>query len=103
MRMIFAAVLVVGMGLAGFAVYMARDYVSAYQYELDVARQAQAQVVETVPVFIATRELRYGQTLNPEDVRAVNFPVDAIAPGAFHDAAVLFPDGEDELFQPSLN
>ena len=61
MRMIFGVVLLVGMGLAGFAVYMARDYISVYQTELDRERAARAQMVETVPVFVATRALRYGR------------------------------------------
>jgi len=97
MRMIFGLVLVVGMGLAGFAVYMARDYISVYQAELDRARQAQAQMVQTVPVYVATRELRYGQSLAKGDVRAVRWPINAIPQGAFQDEAVLFPKGEDEL------
>ena len=97
MRMMFAAVLVVGMGLAGFAVYMARDYIAAYQYELDVARQAQAQMVQTVPVYVANRELRYGQTLTMADVRMVRWPIDAIPQGAFQEEAALFPNCDEEL------
>lgn len=97
MRMIFGLVLVVGMGLAGFAVYMARDYISVYQAELDRARQAQSQMVQTVPVYVATRELRYGQSLTMKDVRAVRWPVNAIPQGAFQEEAVLFPKGEEEL------
>ena len=97
MRMIFGVVLLVGMGLAGFAVYMARDYISVYQTELDRERAARAQMVETVPVFVATRALRYGQTLTEKDVRTVRWPVNAIPEGAFQQAEVLFPYGQDEL------
>jgi len=31
MRLVFGLVLVVGLGLASFAVYMAKDYIGAYQ------------------------------------------------------------------------
>jgi len=93
MRIVFAAVLILGMGLAGFAVYMARDYINTYQTELDKEREARSQMVETVPVFVAAKELRYGQTLLRKDVRIVRWPVDAIPEGAFQDVKVLFPNG----------
>lgn len=96
MRLIFAAVLLVGMGLAGFAVYMAKDYISAYQNELDRERAARAQMVETVPVFVANKPLRYGQTLTRADIREVRWPVNAIPAGAFQDFKVLFPEGDDK-------
>ena len=93
MRIVFAAVLILGMGLAGFAVYMARDYINTYQTELDKERAARSQMVETVPVFVAAKALRYGQTLLRKDVRIVRWPVDAIPEGAFQDVKVLFPNG----------
>lgn len=96
MRAIFAIVLVLGMGLAGFAVYMARDYIQVYQSELDKERAARSQMVETVPVFVAKKPLRYGQTLNPEDVRQVRWPINAIPAGAFQDKDVLFPNDAAE-------
>ncbi len=95
MRIVFAAVLVLGMGLAGFAVYMARDYINTYQAELDRERAARSQMVETVPVFVATRALRYGQELVEKDVRVVRWPINAIPAGAFQDKKVLFPEGND--------
>lgn len=84
------------MGLAGFAVYMARDYIGAYQAELDRERAARSQIVETVGVFVSNGPLRYGQVLTPESVRMVRWPVDAIPAGAFIDPAVLFPEGPDQ-------
>lgn len=89
--------MLVGMGLAGFAVYMAKDYISVYQAELDKERAARGQMVETVKVFIAKKPLRYGQTLTNEDVRVVRWPVNAIPDGAFTDRKVLFPKGQEVL------
>jgi pilus assembly protein CpaB len=40
MRMMFGLVLLIGIGLAGFAVYMASGYVSEYQAELAAERAA---------------------------------------------------------------
>ncbi|MGR3756739.1 MAG: Flp pilus assembly protein CpaB [Tranquillimonas sp.] len=92
MRAVFALVLLLGVGLAGFAVYMARDFVSASQAQLEVERATRAQIVPTQDVLVVTRPVRYGERLTPQDVRAVRWPQDAIPEGAFTDLAVLFPD-----------
>lgn len=97
MRMVFGLVLLIGLGLAGFAVYMAKDYIAANQAQLEAARAAKGPSVETQPVFVVTRQIRYGERLTAEDVRQVAWPVDAIPEGAFSAAEELFPDGDNEL------
>ncbi len=97
MRLVFGLVLLIGMGLAGFAVYMAKDYISAYQEQLAQERAARAQMVETVDVFVANRALRYGEKIRKKDVRIVKWPVDAVPPGAFQSGKKLFPKGEEKL------
>ncbi|MCR8723654.1 Flp pilus assembly protein CpaB [Frigidibacter sp. ROC022] len=98
MRMVFGLVLILGIGLAGFAVYMARGYVSEYQAELQAERAARAQIVPTKEVYVATRPVRYGERLKPEDVRAVPWPETALPEGAFLVAdGTLFPKDEKEL------
>ncbi len=94
MRLVFGLVLVLGMGLAGFAVYMAKDYINAYQLELAKERAERAKIVPTVDVFVSTRSLRYGERLRPEDVRLVKWPENAIPKGAFQAKEALFPKGE---------
>lgn len=97
MRLVFGFVLVIGMGLAGFAVYMAKDYISAYQAQLAQERAARAQMVKTVDVFVANHPLRYGQKLHKKDVRIVKWPENAIPKGAFTKGKVLFPYGEEKV------
>ena len=97
MRLVFGLVLLIGMGLAGFAVYMAKDYISAYQAQLAQERAARSQMVETVDVFVANRALRYGEKIRKKDVRIVKWPVDAVPPGAFQSGKKLFPKGEEKL------
>ncbi len=97
MRIVFGLVLLIGMGLAGFAVYMARDYISEYQAALAREREANSRMVQTAEVFVANRQLRYGERLKPEDVRMVRWPVDAIPQGVFNSQEALFPKGPDEL------
>lgn len=96
MRAVFGLVLIVGIALAGGAVMMARNYISAYQNELARERQARAQIVPTKTVYVASRPLRYGERLTKEDVRAVNWPENAIPEGTFLDAAMLFPERQEE-------
>ncbi|MGB5559376.1 MAG: Flp pilus assembly protein CpaB [Paracoccaceae bacterium] len=96
MRLVFGLVLVLGMGLAGFAVFMAKDYINAYQAELASERAARALIVPTVDVFVSTRTLRYGEKLRPEDVRVVKWPENAIPAGAFQKKEALFSQGEND-------
>lgn len=95
MRAVFGLVLIVGIALAGGAVMMAKNYISAYQNELARERAAREAVVPTVQVMVANRPLRYGETLAKEDVRAVRWPETAQPEGTFVDMETLFPqDGE---------
>ena len=96
MRLVFGLVLVVGMGLAGFAVFMAKDFINAYQTELAAERAARAQMVPTVDVYVTTRSLRYGELLKPEDVRVVKWPENAIPGGAFQTKEAIFSQGEEK-------
>ena len=96
MRVIFGLVLLAGVALAGGAVYMAKDYIGQYQRELARAKEMQRAIVPTETVYVATRSLQYGDTLLPDDVRAVKWPTDAIPEGTFKDLAVLFPEDTDE-------
>ncbi|HDR29342.1 MAG TPA: Flp pilus assembly protein CpaB, partial [Rhodovulum sp.] len=52
MRLIFGLVLLVGFGLAGFAVYMAQGYIQTYERQLAEERAARASQVELVPVVV---------------------------------------------------
>lgn len=96
MRLVFGLILVIGMGLAGFAVYMAQGRFNEYQSAIDLQREALSQNVPLVRVFISKRALRYGQKLTKEDVRFVSWPENAIPEGAFTDPKKLFPEGVDE-------
>ena len=92
MRAVFGLVLIAGIGLAGFAAYMVKERLDAYEAELAKARAAQAQIVDTVKVFVAADQLKYGQRLEKEAVRVVRWPKNALPEGVFTDAAALFPE-----------
>ena len=97
MRMVFGLVLLVGIALAGGAVYLAKDRIAQYQQANAQAQAALAKVVPTRTVYVSEGPLKYGQKLTPEDVRAVDWPENAIPEGSFTDMATLFPENTDEL------
>lgn len=93
MRMVFALVLLLGLGLAGFAVHFAQGYVAQQRAELEAQREAASKIVPTDVVFITTRAVRYGEQLKKEDMRPILWPVEAIPEDAFTDQDELFPKG----------
>ena len=97
MRMVFGLVLLVGIALAGGAVYLAKDRIAQYQMANAQAQAALAQVVPTKNVYVANGPLKYGQRLTQEDVRMVAWPENAIPEGSFMDEDILFPSNTDEL------
>ncbi|KPQ07659.1 MAG: Tad secretion system pilus assembly protein RcpC [Rhodobacteraceae bacterium HLUCCA12] len=94
MRTTQIAVLIVGLGLAGFGVYMAQSYVNQTQAAIAAvqSRESSQPQIETVDVYVAAREIRYGEPIAEDDVRAVSWPTDAMPDGVFQDLAELVPD-----------
>jgi len=89
MRAVFGLVLIVGIGLAGFAVYMAKNQFSAYEREL--ARRANSGSVDMVEIYVAKRPMKYGDEVTPEDVVKVKWPRHLKLEGAFFKNEKLFP------------
>jgi pilus assembly protein CpaB len=89
--MVFGLVLVVGMALAGAAVWMVQGYVS--QAQTDVAREkaVRLKLGELVDVFVVNKPMAYGTPITKADVALATFPVKSLPPGAYVDEAVLFP------------
>jgi len=94
MRGMQLAVLGIGLALAGFGVFMAQSYVSQTQDAIAAvnARQASQPQMETTDIYVAARNLRYGEPIREADVRAVAWPRHALPQGAFSDLATLMPD-----------
>lgn len=97
MRLVFGFVLLVGIGLAGAAVYMARDFFAQQQLQLAEAEAAKLAIVPTAEVYVLNKQMRYGQRLTMEDVKKVRWPEEAIPEGAFTSEEQLFPKGPDLL------
>lgn len=95
MRMIFGLVLLVGMALAGFAVYMAQGYINQTATELDRERAFRSKVGELVEVYVVTKPLQYGDPLPADAVKKIYWQKDSLPEGTFSDEAVLFPPNEE--------
>ena len=97
MRAVFGLVMIIGMGLAGFAVYMVNGYVSETQVALDLERQKAAEAVPTVAVYAVTRQIKYGETLTMDDVELIQYAEPHLPEGVFLTEEDLFPEGDEEL------
>ncbi len=95
MRALFGLVLLVGLGLAGFAVYMVQQSLEAKDAQIARAAAQARQIVQTVEVYVPTRDITYGELLQPEDVQLVAYVQDNLPEGVFQTEEELFPEGLD--------
>ncbi len=95
MRAVFGLVLVLGMGLAGFAVYMVKGYMSDQEAALAQERARAQTVVETVDVYAAKRSIGYGEPLTQDDVMVIKYAKASLPDGVYQTEEELFPDGTD--------
>ena len=110
MRIIFALVLLLGIGLAAFAVHMTQGYINSTQVALEKERAIRARLGPMVEVFVVNKPLNYGDPLTRDDVQKISWPKSALPETAFTDEAKLFPDAtkpryilrQIEKFEPVL-
>lgn len=88
MRLIFGLFLLLGLGLAGYAVKTASGRFQQYQSALT---STQNQIIDVTDVYVVKRQLRYGDILTEDDVRPVKWPADAVPAGAFPTMEAIFP------------
>ena len=111
MRLIFGLVLVVGMMLAGAAVFMAKNFIGQQQSAAQREKQLIAVTGGLTMVFVVNKAKNYGDPLTKDDVQPIYWPKNALPEGAFEDGDLLFPkDAKDpryvvrqmEKFEPIL-
>ncbi len=91
MRAMFGLVLVVGLALAGVAVYMVQGFIGSNQAELAKERAFRAKIGPFVEVYVTNKPLAYGAALTKEDVVLVQMPKNNLPEGFFEEEAALFP------------
>ncbi|MGQ0611955.1 MAG: Flp pilus assembly protein CpaB [Paracoccaceae bacterium] len=97
MRMIFALVLLVGVALAGAAVYMTQGYINQTESALAKEREVRARTGALVEVYAVNKDMSYGDVLVKDDLKAVFVQENALPEGAFRDIEVLFPADKADL------
>jgi pilus assembly protein CpaB len=111
MRAVFGLVLIIGMGLAGAAVYMIQGYIAQTEALLQKEREFNAKAGKLVEVYVFNRALNYGDALTPDDVQLIYWPEQSLPETIFRDPAVLFPENAQgpryimratEAFEPVL-
>ncbi|SMY06588.1 Flp pilus assembly protein CpaB [Flavimaricola marinus] len=95
MRAVFGLVLVIGLGLAGFAVYMVQGYFEEQQVALQRERANAAAQVPTVEVIAVNRTVNYGEPLTTDDLVVIRYAEPYLPEGVFTTAEGLFPQGTD--------
>ncbi len=89
MRMVFGLVLVVGLALAGFAVYMTQNYFNQTQARLNQATEFTRKVGPMVEVYVVNKVKKYGDTLTRDDVQLMYWPASSLPENIFRDPAKL--------------
>lgn len=92
MRIVFALVLILGVALAGGAVYFASELFTANETRIAELSKRVSKNVEMADVYIAAKELNYGQVLTKDDVKLIEWPKNSIPDTAFITEKKLFGD-----------
>ncbi|HEY6919410.1 MAG TPA: Flp pilus assembly protein CpaB [Tabrizicola sp.] len=104
-------VLLVGMGLAGVAVYMIQGYVTDLETALQNERAFNGKAGKLVEVYVFAKPKAYGDALAEEDVQLIYWPEKSLPKEIFRDKEALFPEKADgpryimrstEAFEPVL-
>jgi len=93
MRAVFGLVLLIGMGLAGFAIYMVQGYFEQQNAEIRAQNAAISEAVPTVEVYAVNRVMTHGEQIKPEDVVQIRYAEPFLPEGVFFTEEELFPDG----------
>lgn len=95
MRIVFGLVLIAGLALAGFAVYMAQNYIGAYQTALEQERSKSNANVPVQGIYVATRALDYGEIITDDDIALMPRPKQTLPDNFFDEANPLNAEGAE--------
>ncbi len=99
MRIVFALVLILGVALAGGAVYFAGQQFNANASHIAELKKRVSKNVELANVYVAAKNLKYGQVLQKEDIEVVEWPANSIPETAFTNIDDLIDSTEKKAFR----
>ena len=79
---------ILGIGVAGGSVYLAREYIERGQNRV-ASPSVQSEVVD---VIVARQDIAFGQALEAHMLNTIAWPRDAVPNGVFSDAQLLLPE-----------
>lgn len=91
MRAVFGLVFIVGLALAGAAVFMAKSYLGQQEAATAFQEEVLRRTGGLVEVFVVNKPKKYGQTLAADDVQPILWPANTLPEGAFVEKDKLFP------------
>lgn len=91
MRAIFGLVFLVGLALAGAAVFLAKSYLGQQEAATAFQSEVLRRTGGLVEVFVVNKPKKYGDTLAAEDVQPILWPKNTLPEGAFVEKDMLFP------------
>lgn len=94
MRMVVGLVLLLGVVLAGAAVYMAQDTIARAQAERDYLLATQANAPRLIDVVVSKRPLKYGERFSLVDLEVIKVQEGKVPEGAYR--AITAPQGNPE-------
>jgi len=97
MRVVFALVLLIGLALAGFAVYVAQNRFAQYQTKLEDQQRSLAKNIKLTKLWVVTHKVRYGEKLHKKDVTLVAWPVASVPEGAFQEKNKPYSKDDSKL------
>lgn len=95
MRVMFALVFVLGLGLAGFAAKLIQGHLAQQEATLAAERQAAAHRAEVVQVYALREALDYGELVTTDKIGTIPYTKDFLPAGTFKTLEEIFPEGED--------
>lgn len=100
MRIVFGLVLVAGLALAGFAVYMAQSYIGQYETALEKERERATEAVPTKNIYVTTRAIGYGEEITADAVKLMPWPRTVLPENYFDEANPVI--AEDQPLRVAL-
>ena len=97
MRAVFGLVLILGLGLAGFAVYMVNGHFQQQAQLIARERASAAEQIPTVEVLAVNRVVQYGEQIRPEDLVTIRYAEPYLPEGVFRTQDEMFPQGIEVL------
>ena len=97
MRGVFGLVLIIGMALAGFAIFTVQGYFEQQNAALQQQNARMAEVVQTVEVVAVNRVMEHGEQITSDDLELIQYAEPHLPEGVFTSMEEVFTSGPDAL------